>query len=106
KLICAFVYKNFPNIILIYVPGNLTSIFQLQDMGIQRITKHRLCQPQLNYLVRCYEEQISEGITPENIKLSNSYPILHDAFIHTCVDLYDWLLSDIIKRSWEMCVVD
>jgi hypothetical protein len=109
KLFRAFIYEKFPNIILIYVPGNLTGIFQPQDVGIQRVAKHHLRQSQLNYLVRCDEEKISEGITPENVKFSNSYPVLRDASVRACADLYDWLLTpdsrDIIKRSWEMCVV-
>ncbi|KAJ6554851.1 hypothetical protein B0H19DRAFT_1294878, partial [Mycena capillaripes] len=86
-----------------------TFVFDKQDVGIQRVAKHHLRQSQLNYLVHCHQQQIAEGITPENVKFSSSYPVLRNASVCACVDLYDWLTSpdgrNIVKRSWEMCVV-
>jgi hypothetical protein len=81
------------NIILIFVPGNCTGIFQPQDVGLQCIAKHKLKQSMPEDLVRCYQEQIAAGITPEKFVFSSSYPVLRDASVRACVDLYDWLLS-------------
>jgi hypothetical protein len=96
-----FVFE-IKNIILIFVPGNCTGIFQPQDVGLQRVAKHKLKQSMLEYLVRCHQEQIAAGITPEKVVFSSSYPVLRDASVRACVDLYEWLLSGagetIIKR--------
>jgi hypothetical protein len=90
------------NIILIFVPGNCTGIFQPQDVGLQRVAKHKLKQSMLEYLVHCYEEQITAGITPDKVVFSSSYPVLRDASVRACVDLYGWLESQdgeaVIKR--------
>ncbi|KAJ7743728.1 hypothetical protein DFH07DRAFT_777341 [Mycena maculata] len=52
---------------------------------------------------------IAAGVTPENVKFSSSYPVLRNASVRGCVDLYNWLTSPdgrcIVKRSWELCVV-
>ncbi|KAJ7847283.1 hypothetical protein B0H13DRAFT_2362545 [Mycena leptocephala] len=57
----------------------------------------------LEYLVRCYQAQIVAGITPEDVVFSSSYPILRDASVRACVDLYAWLESAdgeaVIKRA-------
>ncbi|KAJ7306766.1 hypothetical protein DFH08DRAFT_975809 [Mycena albidolilacea] len=74
-----FVFE-IKNIILIFVTGNCTGIFQPQDS-------------MLEYLVCCYQEQIAAGITPEKVVFSSSYPVLQDASVRAGVDLYDWLLS-------------
>ncbi|KAF7333374.1 DDE superfamily protein [Mycena venus] len=104
-----FIFDEYPNIILIFVPGNLTGVFQPQDVGIQRVAKHHLRQSMLEYLVHCRESQVAAGITPENVTFTSSYPVLRDASVRACVDLYDWLASpegrEIIKRSWLKCEV-
>jgi hypothetical protein len=97
-----FVFQEFPNIILIYVPGNCTGIFQPQDVGIQRVAKHKLKQSMLQFQVDGHQAQLAAGITPGNVKFSSSYPVLRDASVQCCVDLYDWMSSpdgrDLIKR--------
>ncbi|KAJ6597355.1 hypothetical protein B0H10DRAFT_2232111 [Mycena sp. CBHHK59/15] len=82
---------------------------QPQDVGLNRVAKHHLRQSQLDYLVHCHQEQIEQGITPDKVKFSSSYPVLRNASVCACVDLYDWLTTPagrkIIQRSWELCVV-
>ncbi|KAJ6450731.1 hypothetical protein C8R47DRAFT_1084330 [Mycena vitilis] len=85
-------------------------VFKLgNDVGLQRLAKHKLKQSMLEYLVRCYDEQIAAGITSDKVVFSSSYPVLRDASVRACVDLYAWLESldgkTVIKRSWEKCVV-
>jgi hypothetical protein len=51
----------------------------------------------------------AEGITPEKINFSSSYPVLRNASVRACVGLYNWLSTadgrDIISKSWAKCVV-
>jgi hypothetical protein len=75
------------------VPGNCTGLLQPQDVGLQRVAKHKLKQSMLEYLFRSYEEQIAARITPENVVFSSSYPVLRNALVRACVDLYAWLES-------------
>jgi hypothetical protein len=97
-----FVFEEFPNIIIIFVPGNCTGIFQPQDVGIQRVAKHKLKQSMLQYQIDCHQAQVATGISPENVTFTTSYPVLRDASVQTCVDLYNWLITpdgrDLIKR--------
>ncbi|KAJ7178437.1 hypothetical protein C8R43DRAFT_942122 [Mycena crocata] len=85
------VFEEWGNIILIFVPGNCTGLFQPQDVGLQRVAKHKLKQSMLDYLVQSHQAQIAAGITPENVEFSSSYPVLRNASVRACVDLYDWL---------------
>ncbi|KAJ7903979.1 hypothetical protein B0H13DRAFT_1881992 [Mycena leptocephala] len=54
-------------------------------------------------------DQLAAGITAENVVFLSSYPVLRNASVRPCVELYDWLSTpqgeDIIKQSWEKCVV-
>ncbi|CAK5261843.1 unnamed protein product [Mycena citricolor] len=104
-----WIYSTLPNIILVFVPGNCTGLLQPQDVGIQRVAKHKLRQGLMSFLVQCYQAQTSTGIRPEDVKFSSSMPVLRDASIRPCVDLYDWLKTsegrDLIKQAWAKCVV-
>jgi hypothetical protein len=97
-----FVFEEFPNIIIIFVPGNCTGILQPQDVGIQRVAKHKLKQSMLQHQVDCHQAQVAAGISPENVSFTTSYPVLCDASVQPIVDLYNWLCtpdgSDLIKR--------
>ncbi|KAJ6513471.1 hypothetical protein C8R45DRAFT_1050224 [Mycena sanguinolenta] len=73
--------------------GNIILIFP-QDVGLQRVAKHKLKQSMLEYL-------IATGITPEKVVFSSSYPVLRDASVRACS--LDG--QAVIKRSWEKCVV-
>ncbi|KAJ6605859.1 hypothetical protein B0H10DRAFT_1957019 [Mycena sp. CBHHK59/15] len=57
----------------------------------------------------CHQEQLAAGMTPEKVVFSSSYPVLRNASVRPCVELYNWLKTpegeDIIKRSGEKCVV-
>ncbi|KAJ7705055.1 hypothetical protein B0H17DRAFT_1193530 [Mycena rosella] len=48
-------------------------------------------------------------ITPEKVIFSTSYPVLRNASVRACVDLYDWMVTldgrNLIKQSWKLCVV-
>ncbi|CAK5275046.1 unnamed protein product [Mycena citricolor] len=104
-----FLHQQFPNLILIYVPGNCTGLLQPQDVGIQRVAKHKLRQGLMEFLVRAYQSQSAAGIKPEDVKFSSSLPVLRDASVRPCVDLYDWFKTsaghDLIKQAWAKCIV-
>ncbi|KAJ6493122.1 hypothetical protein C8R45DRAFT_1095639 [Mycena sanguinolenta] len=82
--------------------SNSAILFRFSCLGIAPVFM-------LEYLVHCYEAQIATGITSEKVVFSSSYPVLRDASVRGCVDLYTWLESldgeAVIKRSWEKCVV-
>lgn len=83
-----YVFTDFPNVFLIFIPANCksiifysinfqaltqhagTGIFQPADVGLQRVVKHSLRQKALRFLVKAYGEQLEHGLTPEQVKFS------------------------------------
>jgi len=62
-------------------------------VGLNRVIKHRLKQSQMQFLVKTYQDQITTGLTPKQVKFSTSLPILRDATIAGVVDVYDFMIS-------------
>ncbi|KAG6863222.1 hypothetical protein C0993_012433, partial [Termitomyces sp. T159_Od127] len=87
----AHVFKEYPNVILIFVPGNCTGIFQPADVGLQRIVKHMLKQQTVEYMLSSHKEQLQHGITPESVKITNSIGPLRDATVAGLVHVYDFM---------------
>ncbi|KAJ7281126.1 hypothetical protein C8J57DRAFT_1027584, partial [Mycena rebaudengoi] len=83
-----FVFDEYPFIILIFVPGGCTGVFQPADVGLQCIAKHILKQDSLSYLVDFFTAQTSKGIAPADIKFPNSLPVLRNATVRSLVKLY------------------
>lgn len=85
-----------------------TGKFQPADVGQNRVIKHRLKQSQLRYLVNTYSNQITSGLTPEQVKFSTSKPELRDASVAGIVETYEFMSSatgrELIKkvrRGWS-----
>ena len=66
---------------------------QPADVGPNHVIKHWLKQLQMQFLVRTYQDQITTGLTPKQVKFSTSLPILHDATVAGVVDIYDFMVS-------------
>jgi hypothetical protein len=47
----------------------------------------------MQFLVKTYQDQITTGLTPEQVKFSISLPTLHDATVVGVVDVYDFMIS-------------
>jgi len=86
-----YIFNDHPNIILIFVPGNCTGIFQPADVGLQRVIKHFLKQQLFAYLAETHRGQISSGISPEDVKITTSFPKLRDASVAGLVQAYDFM---------------
>ncbi|KAG6855511.1 hypothetical protein H0H87_001802 [Tephrocybe sp. NHM501043] len=85
------IFEEHPNIILIFVPGNCTGIFQPADVGLQRIVKHMLKQQTVEYMLESHKEQLARGITPEYVRITNSLPPLRDATVAGLVHVYEFM---------------
>ncbi|KAJ2936155.1 hypothetical protein H1R20_g939, partial [Candolleomyces eurysporus] len=106
---CTFVFEEFPNVFLIFVPANCTGIMQPADAGLNRVIKHSIRQAALDYLVESHKEQLSEGLTPSQIKFTTSLPILRNASVDPIVKLHETMRGangrDLIRCAWEKCTV-
>ncbi|KAF7793930.1 hypothetical protein EIP86_005052 [Pleurotus ostreatoroseus] len=104
-----FVWKEFPNVFLIFVPANCTGIFQPADVGIQRPVKHHLRQWALKFLVDSHTKQIESGLTPEQVRFTTSMPVLRDASVAPLVDVWKFMDApdghSIVRRAWEKCMI-
>ena len=103
----SYVFKEFPNVFLIFVPGNcgLTfnqnppnwslfvgiGIFQPADVGVQKVAKQFICHKMLDYLVDRHKEQLAQGLTPDKVKFTTSMPELRKASVLPIVELYKFL---------------
>jgi hypothetical protein len=72
------------------------------DVGLNQVIKHRLKQAQMNYLVKAHQQQLSNGLTPEQVKISISLPELRDASVAGIVEVYDFMTGptgrDLVKK--------
>jgi hypothetical protein len=70
-----------------------TPIFQPVDVGIQWVIKQFLQQSALNFLVDSHQHQINDGLTPAQVKVTTSLPVLCNALVRPILDLYHFLSS-------------
>jgi hypothetical protein len=68
-------------------------IVQPADMGLNRVIKHQLKQSQLQYLINVHQMQIALGLTPEQVQISTSLPVLCDATVVGLIEVYDFMTS-------------
>lgn len=76
-----------PNIIVIFVPGNCTGIFQPLDVGIQRVLKQSLKRSSHRDLVREVSEQLDKMSSAE-VKLDVTVGTLRDRSLGWLVEAY------------------
>jgi hypothetical protein len=110
-----YVCTGFPYIFLCFVPANCklsswsfcctTDIINLfnacsgmgkaqpADVGLNRVIKHQLKQSQLQYLINVHQAQIASGLTPKQVEISTSLPVLRDATVAGLVEVYDFMTS-------------
>jgi hypothetical protein len=79
-----------------------TGIFQPADVGLNRVIKHCLKQHQTQFLVDSHQQQIKNGLMPEQVKFTTSLPVLRDASVAASVDVYDFMTGplgrDLVKK--------
>jgi hypothetical protein len=78
-----------PCIVLMFVPGNCTGVFQPMDVGIQRVFKHSVKRSALTDLVKEVKEKVEEerekGVP---LRLSSAVGVLRDRSVSWLVDAY------------------
>ncbi|KIK98554.1 hypothetical protein PAXRUDRAFT_9449 [Paxillus rubicundulus Ve08.2h10] len=86
-----YVFKEYPYVILCFVPASCTGIFQPADVGLNRVIKHRIKQHQTEYLVATHQEQINSSLTTEQVKFTTSLPVLRNASVDGIVRVYEFM---------------
>ncbi|QRV73434.1 ATP-binding cassette sub-family A member 6 [Ceratobasidium sp. AG-Ba] len=76
---------NYPWIIILYVPGGCTGLFQACDVGLQRILKLAIRHEAHNDVVAETLAALSDGTAPEDVVNDQTRPTLRNRSI-------DWLL--------------
>ncbi|GJE94761.1 hypothetical protein PsYK624_109330 [Phanerochaete sordida] len=104
-----YIRSQHPNVFLVYVPAGCTGIFQPADVGLQRVIKHQLKQHALDFLVRSHADMLSDGIKPEDVRFTQSLPVLRDTSVDATVKVWHFLKGgngpEIIRKAWEKCIV-
>ncbi|KIK73987.1 hypothetical protein PAXRUDRAFT_78838, partial [Paxillus rubicundulus Ve08.2h10] len=84
----SYVFKEYPYVILCFVPTGCTGIFQPTDVGLNHVIKHQIKQHQTEYLVATHQEQINSSLITEQVKFTTSLPVLRDASVDGIVRVY------------------
>jgi UDP-N-acetylglucosamine transferase subunit ALG13 len=66
---------------------------QPADVRLNQVIKHCLKQSQMQYLVEAHQQQITDGLTSEQVKFSVSLPVLCDASVAGLVEVYDFMMG-------------
>lgn len=103
------VYIEYPCVIIIFIPGNCTGIFQPADIGLQHVVKHHQKQCLFRWLVAEQQKQVAQGIDPVKVRITTSYLELWDASVQGLVEVYDFINTldgcDIVKMV-RFCFTD
>ncbi|QRV92811.1 Ulp1 protease family, carboxy-terminal catalytic domain protein [Ceratobasidium sp. AG-Ba] len=98
--------ENYPWIVILYVPGGCTGLFQACDVGLQRILKLAIRHAAHNDVVNEILAALSDGTAPEDVLNDQSRPTLRDRSV-------DWLLRgfyainqpEIVTKAFRLCSV-
>ncbi|KAF7366573.1 DDE superfamily endonuclease [Mycena sanguinolenta] len=98
--------KNHPMIIILYVPGGCTGVWQPLDVGIQRLMKLSIKRAAHRDIVDEVLSQIKAGKSPHEIKLDMTVGTLRDRSVGWVVQaIHDINDPAMITRAFEMCRV-
>jgi hypothetical protein len=81
--------QTIPWLVLVYVPGGCTGLFQPCDVGIQRVFKHHIKAAAAEYFTSEIERIVGAGVAPEHIRPDISVGILRDQAPEWLVSAYD-----------------
>ncbi|KAJ6456514.1 hypothetical protein C8R45DRAFT_580223, partial [Mycena sanguinolenta] len=98
--------KNHPTIIILYIPGGCTGIWQPLDVGIQRLMKLSIKRSAHRDIVDEALSQIKDGKPAHEIKLDTTIGTLRDRSVGWIVQaIHDISDPALIARAFEMCRV-
>jgi hypothetical protein len=101
-----WVRKTHPWLYLVYVPGNLTGLFQPCDVGIQRFFKHAVRRAQLADTVKETVNYLDEGGDPFKFKLDTRICTLRKRSVMWFVDGFEAINDpDLVLCAWRQCNV-
>ncbi|THU86688.1 hypothetical protein K435DRAFT_804908 [Dendrothele bispora CBS 962.96] len=95
--------KTHPNIILIFILGNCTSVFQPLDVGVQRVLKQSFKRSAHADIVAEISGKLAAG---SSVTLDMSLPVLRDRALGWIVKAYhDINKPALVKKAFELCRV-
>lgn len=97
--------KNYPNVIILFVPGGCTGIWQPLDVGIQRVLKQSIKRSSHQDIVDEATAQLANGTAPTELKLDTRLGVLRDRSVGWIVNaVHDINNKDLILKM-HGCVV-
>ncbi|EKM82903.1 hypothetical protein AGABI1DRAFT_125369 [Agaricus bisporus var. burnettii JB137-S8] len=91
---------HHPNIIIIFVPGGCTGLWQPLDVGIQRVLKLSLRRSAHRNIVHEVSQQIQSGV--ENIHIDTTLPTLRDRSVQWIMNvIQDIDDKELILKAFE-----
>jgi hypothetical protein len=101
-----WVRATYPWLWLIYVPGNLTGLFQVCDVGIQRPFKLAVRRAQLQDLVHATTRHLDRGGDETDFSLETRIGPLRSMSVGWFLAGYEAINNrDLVMRAWERCRV-
>ena len=90
---------NYPWIVLEFVPGGCTGLWQPCDVGIQRLLKLSIKRKQQAHVVEEALSQLKNGIRPEQVKFNTSIVCLRERAVEWLVSSHDEINKPSIVRQ-------
>ncbi|KAF7371625.1 DDE superfamily endonuclease [Mycena venus] len=100
--------RRHPTIIILYIPGGCTGLYQPLDVGIQRPLKQSMRHS-------CHKDVVAEAtallkhkegedeVDFSLIKLDTTQPTLRNRCIGWMVDAYHAINKELVLKAWELC---
>lgn len=90
---------NYPWILIRYIPGGCTGVFQPCDVGIQRILKHAMRKTALSHVVKETVAHLDKNTDPGTIMLEKGIRELRNRSVEWLVDGYNAINNrDLVKK--------
>ena len=91
--------ENYPWILIRYIPGGCTGIFQPCDVGIQRILKHVMKKTVLSHIVKETVAHLANNKDPGTILLAKAIGVLRSRSVEWLVNGYKAINKpEVIKK--------
>ena len=91
--------KKYPWILVWYVPGGCTGIFQPCNVGIQRILKHAMKKTALCHVVKETVAHLNKGVNPRAILLTKVIKVLRNRSVEWLVNGYEAINKpEVVKK--------
>ena len=101
----AWMANTYSWIILHYVPGGCTGLFQPCDVGIQRPLKQAIARSLNADVIKEVSAQIEHGTEPGTVRLDTSLPTLHNRTVGAIVKAYKAVNNRVLVLKVKFPVV-